>query len=134
MALIFQKAFKIYATRWTIEVYFKEAKQHLGLGKCESLDFDAQIAHTTLCMLQYNILTLAKRFQKYETWGDLFREATENTLEITISERIWLIISEIITKLTTLLDVEPELLMENIITENENVMNLINLKHYLKSA
>ena len=33
--LTFEKAFEIYATRWTIEVFFKECKQLLRLGKCE---------------------------------------------------------------------------------------------------
>ena len=28
--------------------------KYLGLGKCESQDFDAQIAKTTLTMIQYN--------------------------------------------------------------------------------
>ena len=58
--LTFEKAFEIYATRWTIEVFFKECKQLLRLGKCESRHFDAQIAATTLCMLQYNMLSVVK--------------------------------------------------------------------------
>ena len=49
--LTFEEAFEIYATRWTIEVFFKECKQLLRLGKCESRHFEAQIAATTLCML-----------------------------------------------------------------------------------
>ena len=52
--LKFEKGYKIYSTRWTIEVFFKECKQFLRLGKCETLHFDAQIATTTICMLQYN--------------------------------------------------------------------------------
>ena len=28
------KAYKTYATRWTIEVFHKEAKKYLNLGKC----------------------------------------------------------------------------------------------------
>ena len=47
----FEEAYKTYSNRWFIEVYFKEAKQHLGLGKCQAQDFDTQIASTTLCML-----------------------------------------------------------------------------------
>ncbi|MDR2835447.1 MAG: transposase [Bacteroidales bacterium] len=44
--LYFATAYEIYATRWTIEVFFKECKQYLRLGKCESRDFNAQIATT----------------------------------------------------------------------------------------
>lgn len=44
---------EIYSIRWTIEVFFKETKQHLKLGTCQSRDFDAQIAHITTCYLLY---------------------------------------------------------------------------------
>jgi hypothetical protein len=39
---------EIYQTHWTIEVFFKESKQLLGFGKCQSNDFDAQIADSTI--------------------------------------------------------------------------------------
>jgi len=74
VALSFDQAYKIYATRWSIEVLFKGSKQFLGLGKCESHDFDVQITHTTLCMLQYNILSTVKRFENYETFGELSKQ------------------------------------------------------------
>ena len=32
---------KHYQVRWTIEVYFKESKQYLNLGRCQSEDLDA---------------------------------------------------------------------------------------------
>ena len=38
--LSFIKMIEIYQIRWTVEVFFKEAKQLLGLGKCQSNDFD----------------------------------------------------------------------------------------------
>ncbi|PLB86087.1 hypothetical protein C0T31_07220 [Dysgonamonadaceae bacterium] len=53
--LTFEEAYKIYSIRRSVEVFFKESKQYLGLGKCQSQDFGAQIAATTLCMLQYKI-------------------------------------------------------------------------------
>ena len=34
LAIKFDKAYKTYATRWTIEVFHKEAKKYLNLGKC----------------------------------------------------------------------------------------------------
>ena len=55
----------------------------------ESLDFDAQIADTTISMLQYNILSLAKKFLDYESMGEMFRQAGTETLELTIVEKIW---------------------------------------------
>lgn len=65
---------------FNLEVFFKESKQYLGLGKCQSRDFDAQIAHTSICMIQYNLLSVAKRFTDYETLGELFRNTNAETI------------------------------------------------------
>lgn len=86
--LSFEQNYKIYSIRWSIEVFFKESKQYLGLGECQSQDFDAQIAATTLCMIQYNLFALAKRFTDYETVGELFRKSQKDTLQQTIVEKI----------------------------------------------
>ena len=51
--------------------------------------------------------------------GELFRTANAEIIELTISERIWLIIIEIIAQLVDLLDIEIEVLMEKIITDNQ---------------
>ena len=132
--LSFEQAYKIYATRWSIEVFFKESKQHLGLGKCQSQDFDAQIASITISMLQYNILSVAKRFSDYETLGELFRTANAEIIELTIAERIWLIIIEIIAQLADLLDIETEVLMEKIITDNQKFEKLLNYKCLMQAG
>jgi len=47
----------------------------LRLGKYESHHFEAQIAATTVCILQYNMLSVVKRFDGYESFGALFRQA-----------------------------------------------------------
>jgi hypothetical protein len=134
LELSFDQAYKIYSTRWAIEVFFKESKQHLGLGKCQSQDFDAQIANITISMLQYNILSVAKRFSHYETLGELFRSANADIIELTISERIWLIIIEIIALLADLFDVDTEVLMEKIIADNQRFEKLLNYKHLMQAA
>jgi len=126
--LSFEKAFEIYATRWTIEVFFKECKQYLRLGKCESTDFDAQIAATTLCMLQYNLFSTVRRFESYESFGALFRAANAETIELNIKERIWLIIKEILTALSDYFEIDIEFLTKQIIADNEQLTNIINLK------
>lgn len=131
--LTFEQAYKIYSTRWSVEVFFKESKQLLGLGKCQAQDFDAQIAATTLCMLQYNLLSVVKRFNDYETLGELFRAAQKDSLEITIAEQIWLIIIEIAAKLSEILDIDTEVLMQKIFAENETLTKYINFKS-LKQA
>jgi len=88
LALNFEKAYKIYSIRWSVEVFFKESKQYLGLGKCQLQDFDAQIANTTICMIQYNLLSVAKRFTDYESLGELFRNTNAETIQLTVAEHI----------------------------------------------
>lgn len=132
--LNFEQAYKIYATRWSIEVFFKESKQYLGLGKCQSQDFDAQIASITISMLQYNILSVAKRFSDYETMGELFRTANAEIIELTISERIWRIIIEIIAQLADLLEIDTEVIMEKIIADNHRFENLLNYKCLMRAG
>jgi len=88
LALNFEQAYKIYSIRWSVEVFFKESKQYLGLGKCQSQDFDAQIAHTTICMIQYSLLSVAKRFTHYESLCELFRNTKAETIQLTVAEQL----------------------------------------------
>lgn len=94
--LSFIKMVEIYQIRWGIEVFFKESKQMLNLGKCQSNDFDAQIAHTTITMIQHILLTLRYRFDKYETKGALFNQMTDQVQEYRLNERLWGLLIELI--------------------------------------
>jgi len=78
-----------YQVRWTIEVFFKESKQYLNLGGCQSTNFEAQIADTTMTMIQYILLSLRKRFDDYETRGEIFRATGEEMLEKRLHVRLW---------------------------------------------
>ena len=127
--LTFDQAYKIYSTRWSVEVFFKESKQYLGLGKCQAQDFDAQIAATTLCLLQYNLLSVVKRFCDYETLGELFRSSQKDAIKLTISEKIWLIIIEIVAELSEIFNTDVELLMEKLFSENEKLTKYLNFKN-----
>lgn len=133
-SLDFEEAYRIYSKRWTIEVFFKECKQHLHLGKCQSQDFDAQIASTSICLLQYNLLSVIKRFDGYETMGELFREVQADSLQLTVSKRIWLIIIEILTELAEIFDVEMDRLMEKLFSENEKFIKWVNYKPLLQAG
>jgi len=87
--LTFAEAIKTYTKRWSIEVFFKETKQHLGLGKDQSRDFDGQIASFTCVFLVYIMVSLRRRFSAYESMGDLFRKIESEILETTLTERLW---------------------------------------------
>ncbi|MEJ7740223.1 MAG: hypothetical protein WKF97_22610 [Chitinophagaceae bacterium] len=43
-SLPYIKVLEFHQVRWTIKVFFKESKQYLNLGGCQSKNFDAQIA------------------------------------------------------------------------------------------
>lgn len=126
-ALTIAEAYEIYSIRWSIEVFFKEAKQYFGLGKSQSRDFDAQIADTTISMLQYNIFSLAKRFGAYETLGELFREAKESIIELTVCHRIWGFFLELISIISDFFEIDPDELIEKIIASDTNDNRLIRL-------
>lgn len=83
----FVKAFELYERRWGIEVIFKECRGYLGLGKCQSRSYNAQIADTTLCFMMYQMLSLAKRFSEYETMGSLFRSERDQLQMLTLWNR-----------------------------------------------
>ncbi len=52
---------KMNSIRWSIEVFFKESKQLLGLGKSQSTNFDVQVAQTTITMIQYLLISIKYR-------------------------------------------------------------------------
>jgi hypothetical protein len=79
-------------------------------------------------MLQYNLFSVVKRFESYESFGALFRQANSETFELNIKELICLIIKEIITALPDYFEFEPDILLKNIIADNEQLVNLLNLK------
>ena len=86
---------KIYGTRWTIKVLFRESKQYLQLGSCQSWDFDAQIAHTTIIL--YTFLAYLKRVGSYKTLGELFLSIQQDICEKTLAERLWALFEELLT-------------------------------------
>ena len=130
----FEQAYKIYSIRWSVEVFFKESKQYLGLGKCQSQDFDAQIASTTICMLQYNLLSVAKRFTDYESLGEMFRNTNAETIQLTLAERLWQLIVEVLADLAELIEIDTESLMEKLISDNQRIIKLTNYKTLLQAG
>jgi hypothetical protein len=110
--LSFLKTMEIYQIRWSIEVFFKEAKQYLGISKCQSNDFDAHIAHISIAMILYMGLALKKRFSEHETIGQLFRHAKVEMTEMTLAQKLWAFFIKVIRKLTEFLDLDVRKLMK----------------------
>lgn len=87
-SLNFRKTFEYYQARWNVEVMYRECKQYLRLGKCQSNDFDAQIADATLAFMAYTMLSLKKRLCEYETFGELFRSLKKECMAMTLWQRV----------------------------------------------
>lgn len=121
-SLTYVKMMELYHIRWTIEVFFKESKQYLNLGACHSNDFDAQIADTTITMIQYILLTLKKRFEDYETRGEVFRgigeRMEERKLHVRIFELLIVIMKIIIESLDIIID-DIDMAITKIINQNK---------------
>lgn len=77
----FNKLMDVYKIRWAIEVFFKESKQYLLLGKSQSQDFDAQIADTTLSFIRYILLSYYERIHYGISIGGMFRELSQASVE-----------------------------------------------------
>ena len=80
-SLKFVKAIEVYSIRWSIEVFFKEAKQLFRLGKCQSTNFDVQVAQITIIMTQYLLTSVRCRMEAYETIGGLFKDLKQDYIE-----------------------------------------------------
>jgi len=91
-----------YLGRWSIEIFFKEAKQRLGLGQEQGRSFAAQVFSVTQAFFRYSLLAyLLEHDEQSQTIGDLFRQLEEETGKLTFLERLWQYLS---TFLKTLLN------------------------------
>lgn len=84
------------------------AKQDLRLGKCQSNDFDALIATTSLTFMHYIVLALGKQLDCYETMGEIFRAFKDKLLERTLIQRVWALLEGIYLNLLAALGVDWE--------------------------
>lgn len=88
LSLNFIKILEIYQIRWSIEVFFKESKQYLHIGDCQSNTFDAQIADITLSMMQHIMLSYFKRIHYQQSIGGLFKDLQKELIEMDLVSRL----------------------------------------------
>ena len=123
----FIKAIEVYSIRWSIEVFFKEAKQLFRLGKCQSTNFDVQIAQITITMVQYLLTSIRYRMEAYETIGGLFKDLKQDYIENKLNVRILAVVNLIIDVLEKMIEsIDIELITKNIITNIENFGLIVN--------
>ena len=131
LSLRFMCAYEIYAMRWSIEVFFSDSKRLLGLADCSSRDFSAHIAHVSLVMIRYNMLASIKRTLDYDTIGGLFGDMYLGVHELTVVEKIWAIIIEVVAVVAEITDADSDELTIQII---ENDKRLAALRAYAQTA
>jgi len=120
LKLNFNQTVEIYQMCWSIEVFFKECKQMLGLGKSQSNDFDAQIADTTIVMVQYIFLALRNRIDKYESLGKLFENTKADIIEYRLQERLIALLIAILDVVATLFEqLDEQEIMEKVINDEQ---------------
>lgn len=131
--LEFIKAWEIYSKRWALEVVFKDCKTNLGFGKCQSTSFASQIASAALCCIQYNILSVAKRFSDYETIGGLFRDISKETIQLSVAQQIWGALQELVAAMARVFGLLDEEIFDVVINQSEELAHIAKF-YNLKSA
>jgi len=118
------RAYKIYKNRWSIEVSFKELKQNLTYGKCQSNDFDAQIADSTLSLMAYNYLSLEKTVHQNESIGGLFAKVSQSWIKPNLMQEFWKQTYQLIEQLAQTLQIEFDKLLDICLNTNSFFKNI----------
>ena len=84
-----QQIIQLYSRRWSIETYFKTAKQYLRLNKSQIQSYDGQVAQITVTAMTYILLAWQERLNKGDrTLGDLFYLMNDSLPEIKFIEAL----------------------------------------------
>jgi len=127
LELTFNKLIETYQIRWTIEIFFKDGKQHLQLGKCQCNNFDSQIGATTLAMMQYMMMLLYKQMHYGNSLGSIFDLLSSQAEEENITRYLMEIFWEIVNGIGEILKVDCLELFEEIIRGNQRAEEIMRL-------
>ncbi len=90
------KILEIYALRWAVEVYFKEAKQNLGFLKEQSNHYAAYIASIHLAAIRFCLLIIAKQ-DSGTGLPEVRRLLSNNLTDINFAARLWQVFKAVIS-------------------------------------
>ncbi len=127
LELGFNKLMETYHIRWSIEIFFKDAKQHLQLGKCQCNNFDSQIGATTLAMMQYIMLLLYKQMHFGQSIGSIFDLLSSQAQEENITRYLLEIFWKIVNGIGEILKVDCMELFEEIIRDDHRAEEIMRL-------
>ena len=113
-----QLILELYAMRWAIEVYFKEAKQHLGFLVEQSTHYACYIASIHLTAIRFCLLLIAKHNQNASGIPQMRQLISTNVTNIDFAARLWqffrALISGALGELKILLGDAAEVVMKTI--------------------
>lgn len=115
-----------YTKRWAIEVFFKDAKQMLRMGKEQSRTFDAVIASHSIVMIRYLLLVYITNKKKISgPIGPLFREISEQQTFLQMAEKMWAYVKELIIQSSEILchEIEPDIVLHLIDVTENSILN-----------
>lgn len=95
--LSMSRMLEIYALRWAIEVYFKEAKQHLGFLKEQTVTFASHTASIHLCAIRYLMLVHNKLEYRDARIADIRSNIQEQLDTLNFAGKLWQIFRAIIS-------------------------------------
>ena|SRR3990167_2215804 len=75
---------KHYKYRWSIEKFFRTAKQHLGISECFSTSLVVQEKHVAASLFAYSIAQLEMKLQKLKTPEVAIRAIKQQGLDTTL--------------------------------------------------
>jgi len=88
VVLCTEKIFEIYALRWSIEVYFKEIKQHFGFLKEQTGNYAVHYASVHLCAIRY-MLVAHRMLVSGESFGAVRCKITKQLELLTFARLLW---------------------------------------------
>ena len=88
---------ELYAMRWAVEVYFKEAKQHLGFLKEQSNHYAAYVASVHLTAIRFCLLVIAKQTQGESSVALMRQKLCSNSADISFASKLWQVFRAVIT-------------------------------------
>ena len=112
---------------FTRQIFFKDAKQHLQLGKCQCNNFDSQIGATTLVMMQYIMLLLYKQMHFGQSIGSIFDMLRSQAQEENITRYLLEIFWEIVNGIGEILKIDYMELFEEMIRDNQRAEEIMRL-------
>ena len=82
------------------------------------------------CWLNYQVSNSVKRFEAYETIGGLFAEVTNDTLELSVTDKIWAIILDFVLEAAERYSIDATELLADFIESNPIAHMLRNMYIY----